>query len=72
MTKELFTKIRNTKRTGSGKYTTVSVPKELNDQADIICNELQCSKMRFVELAMQKLIYEYKDTYGSFTEVDND
>ena len=72
MAKELFSTIRNTKRTGSAKYTTVSISKELNDDADIICAELQCSKMRFVELAMQKLICEYKDTYGSFTEVDND
>ena len=70
MPKELFNTIRNTKRTGSGKYTTVSVPKELNDQAEIICKNLQSSKMRFVELAMKKLIYEFNDTYGSFTWID--
>ena len=77
-----FESLINTKRTGGNKYTTVSLSKEINDKADIICKELQSSKMRFVELAMQKLIYEFNDTYGSFTwiegqphlnkEVDND
>ena len=67
-----FESITNTRRTGGTKYTTVSVTRELNIEADRICAELQCSKMRFVELAMQKLICEYKDTYGSFTKVDND
>ena len=67
-----FESLKNTKRTGSGKYTTVSIPKEINEAAEIICNELQCSKMKFVTLAVTKLIEEYKKTYGSFTEVDND
>ena len=67
-----FESLKNTKRTGSGKYTTVSIPKEINEAAEIICNELQCSKKKFFTLAVTKLIDEYKKTYGSFTEVDND
>jgi len=54
-----FESLINTKRTGCNKYTTVSLSKEINDKADIICKELQCSKMRFVELAMTKLVDEY-------------
>jgi len=54
-----FESLINTKRTGGNKYTTVSLSKEINDKADIICKELQSSKMRFVELAMTKLIDEY-------------
>ena len=67
-----FESLKNTKRTGSGNYLTVSVPSEINEELNIICNELQCSKLRFVTLALSKMIDEYKKTYGSFTEVDND
>jgi len=67
-----FESLINTKRTGCNKYTTVSLSKEINDKADIICKELQCSKMKFVTLALSKMIDEYKKRYGSFIEVDND
>jgi len=54
-----FESIANTRRTGGTKYTTVSLSKELNIEADKICAELQCSKKKFVSLAMTKLIDEY-------------
>ena len=53
-----FESLKNTKRTGSGNYLTVSVPLEINEELNIICNELQCSKMRFVTLALSKMIDE--------------
>ena len=55
-----FESIVNTRRSAGGtKYTTVSLSKELNIEADKICAELQCSKKKFVSLAMTKLIDEY-------------
>jgi len=54
-----FESIVNTRRTGGTKYTTVSVTRELNIEADRICAELQCSKMKFVSLAISKLVDEY-------------
>ena len=54
-----FESIANTRRTGGTKYTTVSVTRELNIEADRICAELQCSKMKFVSLAISKLVDEY-------------
>ena len=54
-----FESLKNTKRTGSGNYLTVSVPLEINEELNIICNELQCSKMKFVSLAISKLVDEY-------------
>ncbi len=54
-----FESITNTRRTGGTKYTTVSVTRELNIEADRICAELQCSKIKFVSLAISKLVDEY-------------
>ena len=47
-----FESITNTRRTGGTKYTTVSVTRELNIEADRICAELQCSNIKFVSLAI--------------------
>ena len=54
-----FESITNTRRTGGTKYTTVSLPRDLNLEADRICAELQCSKIKFVSLAISKLVDEY-------------
>ena len=53
-----FDRIKNTKRK-SGLYKTVSVPGDIDEQLIKICNELQASKMKFVTLALERLIDEY-------------
>ena len=64
-----FESITNTRRTGGTKYTTVSVTRELNIEADRICAELQCSKIKFVTMAMERLIAEF---HLQYKEENND
>lgn len=41
-------------------YVSVAITKEINIKVNQICNELNCSKAKFVTLAINKLIAEYE------------
>ena len=64
-----FDSIMGTKRTGGTKYTTVSLPRDLNLEADRICATLHCSKLKFVTMAMERLIAEF---HLQYKEENND
>tara|TARA_R100000951_G_C2641914_1_gene181245 strand:+ start:1786 stop:1980 length:195 start_codon:yes stop_codon:yes gene_type:complete len=44
----------------SPNYVSVAISKEINIKVNKICNELNCSKAKFVTLAINKLIAEYE------------
>jgi hypothetical protein len=49
--------IKDTKIAG---WKTVSISSESNDKINAICKELNCTKGKFIDLAIQKLITEYE------------
>ena len=42
------------------KHKVINVSEELYNQVHIVCNEIDCTKNKFVELAIRKLITEYE------------
>jgi len=51
--------LKNTKRQPR-KHKVINVSEELYNQVHIVCNEIDCTKNKFVELAIRKLITEYE------------
>tara|TARA_A100000172_G_scaffold15967_1_gene8471 strand:- start:282 stop:470 length:189 start_codon:yes stop_codon:yes gene_type:complete len=41
-------------------WKTVAISSESNDKLNAICKEINCTKGKFVDLAIQKLIKEYE------------
>jgi len=51
--------LRNTKRQPR-RHKVINVSEELYDTVHIVCKEIDCTKNKFVELAIRKLITEYE------------
>ena len=52
--------IINTKVKQPVGWKTVAISSESNDKINAICKELNCTKGKFIDLAIQKLIAEYE------------
>ena len=52
--------IINTKVKQPVGWKTVAISSESNDKINAICKELNCTKGKFIDLAIQKLILEYE------------
>ena len=51
--------LKNTRRQPR-KHKVINVSAELYNQVHIVCKEIDCTKNKFVELAIRKLITEYE------------
>ena len=52
--------IKDTKVKQPVGWKTVAISSESNDKINAICKELNCTKGKFIDLAIQKLISEYE------------
>ena len=52
--------IINTKVKHPVGWKTVAISSESNDKLNAICKEINCTKGKFVDLAINKLINEYE------------
>ena len=53
--------LKNTKvKHPNAGWRTVAISSESNDKINAICKELNCTKGKFIDLAIQKLIAEYE------------
>ena len=52
--------IKDTKVKPPVGWKTVAISSESNDKLNAICKEINCTKGKFVDLAIQKLIKEYE------------
>ena len=51
--------LKNTRRQHR-KHKVINVSEELYNTVHIVCKEIDCTKNKFVELAIRKLITEYE------------
>ena len=54
-----FESIVNTRRMGESKNTTMAVYTDTHSEVVKVCAELNCSKVKFLDLALRKLMDEY-------------
>ena len=52
--------LKNTKVKATESYVSVAITHKLNEHVNKICNELKCTKSKFVALAINNLINEYE------------
>tara|TARA_X000001382_G_scaffold94552_1_gene69042 strand:+ start:66 stop:254 length:189 start_codon:yes stop_codon:yes gene_type:complete len=52
--------IKNTKVKQPVGWKTIAISSESNDKINAICKEINCTKGKFVALAISKLINEYE------------
>jgi len=51
--------LKNTRRQPR-KHKVINVSEQLYNKVHLVCNEIDCTKNKFVELAIKKLITEYE------------
>ena len=53
--------IKDTKvKHSNAGWKTIAISSDSNDKINVICKELNCTKGKFIDLAIQKLISEYE------------
>ena len=55
----IIEELKNTRRQPR-KHKVINVSEELYNTVHIVCKEIDCTKNKFVELAIRKLITEYE------------